>query len=412
MIGIERVQKSVYDLPVLYFYSEARELSSVSQVPFVRQEQKAGRIIGECGWEGLRLDFNAGVRLRVPHGDWHIVISDSDSEQVFFDADVSGKTLVSMEKYFIRWKVEAFLEGRLVFSHVLDLGGQTVYIEFPQNLLGDSILLLPYVEEFQKIHGCRVLLNIAETFHPIVREYYPAVTLYDGSRQETYASYWLGAFQKDWFMICDDARTLPADYIPRLILDLPRSPAKRLWEPTSPRQIQEPYACIAVQASSARKSWLYPGGWDVVVEYLKSLKYRVLCIDKERETVTDGYRVALPEGAEDYTGNLPLLERVNLLAYADLFIGLPSGLSWLADMAGCQVVLISGITMPYAEFDTPYRVINRLVCHGCYNDMSVDWHDDFCPYHHGTERECECSKKISPRQVIAMIDRLRSDRRR
>ena len=117
----------------------------------------------------------------------------------------------------------------------------------------------------------------------------------------------------------------------------------------------------------------------------------------------------MPQGAEDYTGNLPLMERIELLAYADFFIGVGSGLSWLADAAGCPVVLISGFSMPAAEFNTPYRVINPLVCHGCYNDMTVDWLNPLCPRHHDTEREYECSVKIPPKMVISTIDRLRKD---
>jgi autotransporter strand-loop-strand O-heptosyltransferase len=117
----------------------------------------------------------------------------------------------------------------------------------------------------------------------------------------------------------------------------------------------------------------------------------------------------MPQGAEDYTGNLPLMERIELLAYADFFIGVGSGLSWLADAAGCPVVLFSGFSMPAAEFDTPYRVINPLVCHGCYNDMTVDWLNPLCPRHHDTEREYECSVKIPPKMVISAIDRLRED---
>ena len=99
------------------------------------------------------------------------------------------------------------------------------------------------------------------------------------------------------------------------------------------------------------------------------------------------------------------MERINLLAYADFFIGLGSGLSWLAYACDVPVVLISGFSLPLGEFDTPYRVTNQMVCHGCYNDIRVDWKDG-CPYHAGTEREFECSRAISFRMVQSAIDRL------
>ena len=105
----------------------------------------------------------------------------------------------------------------------------------------------------------------------------------------------------------------------------------------------------------------------------------------------------------------PLMERINLLAYADFFIGLGSGLSWLADACGIPVVLISGFSLPMGEFETPYRVTNQLVCHGCYNDIRVNW-KDICPYHRSTEREFECSKSVTPLQVVQTIERLREDK--
>ncbi len=399
----------IYDYPILYFYGGNKEPDKVDFISKIDQDIE--RITGESGIEGLRLDFNSGLRISVPSGNWHIRIQDYDSGKVFFDGMVSEKTLISMEKYFIRWQIEIFFRNELVFSHVLDLTGQTVRMDIPPHSMGDIIMLLPYIRAFQKKHHCQIVVKAWEIMHPIVREYYPDFELYDeNSPQESYATYYLGAYLQDyWFLICDDSRHLPVDHIPRLVLDLPEMVKGELWHPTVSRQIREPYVCIAVQASNICKSWLYPGGWDQVVDYLKKLGYRVLCIDRDKCMERDGYRISMPEQAEDFTGNHSLIERINLLAYGDFFIGLGSGLSWLAHAAGCPVVLISGMSMPHAEFDTPYRVMNRLVCHGCYNDLNVNWKEVLCPYHNGTDREMECTKKISPRQVITAIDRLRED---
>lgn len=99
-----------------------------------------------------------------------------------------------------------------------------------------------------------------------------------------------------------------------------------------------------------------------------------------------------------------------MLYHAEFFIGLSSGLAWLADAVNCPVVMISGFTHDWHEFYTPYRVANRLVCNGCYSDIRVRAFDNFCPYQKGTTRELECQKKISPRQVINAIERLILDR--
>ena len=61
------------------------------------------------------------------------------------------------------------------------------------------------------------------------------------------------------------------------------------------------------------------------------------------------------------TGHRPILERIAILEHADFFIGLASGLSWLAWELGVPVVQISGFTLPGSEFYTPYRVQNVMV---------------------------------------------------
>ena len=98
------------------------------------------------------------------------------------------------------------------------------------------------------------------------------------------------------------------------------------------------------------------------------------------------------------------MERAQLLTHAECFIGLGSGLSWLATAVNCPVVMISGFSEYYYEFPADYRVINRLVCHGCFNDSRVNFmRDETCPYQHGTMRELECSKEISPLLVMKAV---------
>jgi len=207
-----------------------------------------------------------------------------------------------------------------------------------------------------------------------------------------------------------DSRLMPMEIIGKTVLGTPYTLQTVRYIPTKSRAIQEPYVCIGVQASGTWKGWHHPRGWDEVVAYLKDAGYRVLCIDWDRENVYEGISSKIPAEAEDFTGDIPLIERINLLAYADFFVGLSSGLSWLAHAAGCPVVMISGFTLPWFEFDTPYRVQNFTKCHGCFNDVRAEWvHVQHCPYHRGTDRAFECSRSISPQQVIMTIERLRHD---
>ena len=114
----------------------------------------------------------------------------------------------------------------------------------------------------------------------------------------------------------------------------------------------------------------------------------------------------IPYGAEDFTGDLPLQDRIDLIKDAEMFIGLSSGLSWLAWCCRVPVVLISGFTDPINEFYTPYRVRNRTVCHGCWNDTRIEFdHFNFlwCPRKEKSCDKFECSKAITGKMVIDTI---------
>ncbi len=403
-----------HDYPVEYFGARGTrdfpaDLLQRELIYYQKGIETDSPILGETGIEGLRLDFNSGLRLQVPEGNWHIRISDGDSQLVMLDKDVSGVELVSLEKYYIRWQIEAALDGRTVFVHVFDAGGQRVHFFFPSSAMGDTVALLPYMQAFREKHHCRISCSAPAYMREIVELFDPTIEQVDTLGDDTYASYYLGAWVNMPFMSPVDGRLMPLTQIGQPILGLGPVPAPRFSVDT-PRMISERYVCIAVQASSTGKAWLYPGGWEIVVDYLKSLGYRVLCIDRDRSSTNHGNTVVMPDNAEDCTGNLPMSERANQIAGADFFIGVSSGLAWVAWALGRPVVMISGISFPWYEFPNPYRIINYQVCHGCLNDAQTDFEKcGQCPWLGETPRRYECSKAISPGMVIGAIDRLRRD---
>ena len=386
-----------------------RYIKSVLEVPEGIFESK---IWGETGFPGLRLDFNFGLRLDIPEGNFRVKVSDFDSGQIFFDKYISGGRLLSVEQYFIRWQVEVFLDDKKIFFHVLNLEGQSVNLMFRVSLaLGDLIAFLPYIREFKKIHRCNlsVCFNMNNVIE-IVSQLYPDIHQINEIDFKSYATYYPIMLTSPFPFVPVDIRQLPMNRAGGTFLGIDYLPPKAVFKPTAPPVTDEPYVCIGVQASQTRKSWLYPGGLDIVVDYLKNLGYRVFCIDLNSEQTNGGITMRRPEGAEDFTGKRPLIERANMLYHAEFFIGMSSGLSWLAEAVDCPVVMIAGFTQDWHEFYTPYRVANRKVCNGCFNDVRVFYITDTCPYHKNTTRAFECQKKISPRMVINAIERLIVDK--
>jgi autotransporter strand-loop-strand O-heptosyltransferase len=147
-------------------------------------------------------------------------------------------------------------------------------------------------------------------------------------------------------------------------------------------------------------------GWREIIKFLKEAGYRVICIDQKAVHGTGTVWNHIPHGCEDETGDRPLAERARWIKHADFFIGLSSGLSWLAWATGVPIVMISGFTHPTNEFYTPYRVINYHTCNSCWNDPKVMFdHHDFmwCPRKKDTPQQFECTKLITPEQVRRVI---------
>ena len=377
----------------------------------------AGPVTQDSGLEGIKFDFNYGARVEVPAGDYRVRFLDREACLTLYDAAASGVLVTSSKKYFVDFRIEVYEKGKLIFAHDLNLEGKKVLLKFPVGILGDILAWFPYAEIFRKKHKCELYCAMAEDMIEIIKPGYPEIKFIKAEERPEglYASYYMGIF-----FPCDDRVHQPVDW--RLIglhqnaaMILGVDPGEqriRLLPKNKTRRIKEPYVCIAAQASSQAKYWNNGRGWLNVVKHLKELGYRVLCIDRENVYGMGSRYNIIPYGAEDFTGRRPLQERIDLLYHADFFVGLPSGLSWLAYGVGKPVVMISGMSLALTEFPNKYRVQNFHVCNGCWNDTRITFdHKDFewCPRHKGTDRQFECSRYITPEAVNKVIDRLMAD---
>ena len=367
--------------------------------------------------DGIRFDFNDGLRVFTPDNGKNYLLrfNDLDTKSLLYEIVAPpNATVVSLKKYYVNFRlvISEPETDKLLFMHDFNAKDQTVMIQFPVHTLGDSIGWFSYVERFQEKSGCKIVCVTAPWFSEIVKKQYPAmrfITREECEKESPYACYKIGLFE------IGDTDCQPIDHryvgLHRLaahILGVDDADTPPRFDLSAPRKIKGKYVCIAVQSTNMAKCWNHPGGWEEVVAFLKKRGYRVLCIDRDRICRVPGGNVRIPDGAEDFTGDKPLQERIDLLKDAEFFIGLSSGLSWLAWGCRVPVVLISGFTKPVNEFYTPYRIINRNVCNGCWNDFKEFDLSDFwqCPRHAGTMRRFECGAMITPEYVIANIERL------
>ncbi len=305
-----------------------------------------------------------------------------------------------------------------MLQHDYDCSGRDVLIVFPIGTLGDTLAWFPYAEKFQRAHGCRLTCALSGLIIPLLRRAYPDIIMVTHEElverkiaEQVYATYSMGLFFGD-----EENTAQPTDFrqvglhrTAGYILGVdPGETAPRVVIADDSRPIAEPYVCIAVQATSGAKMWNNPNGWREVVRHLEARGYGTICIDQKPVHGSGLLYTHIPHGARDETGDRPLTERARWLMHADAFVGLASGLSWLAWSMGTPVVMVSGFSHPTTEFSTPYRVINWHTCNSCWNDPRERFdHTDFlwCPRHKNTPRHFECTKLITSAHVIAQIDR-------
>jgi autotransporter strand-loop-strand O-heptosyltransferase len=149
---------------------------------------------------------------------------------------------------------------------------------------------------------------------------------------------------------------------------------------------------IATNSTMECKFWTREG-WQKVINYLCQNGYDVINVSKEDNPFDNCTKIY--DTSIEYT--------MQTIRNADLFIGLSSGLSWLAWALNQKVVMIANFTESDHEFDC-YRVTKPDVCNGCWNDPNIklDPHWLWCP----RNKDFECQRTIPASQVIDLVSSL------
>lgn len=330
------------------------------------------------------------------------------------------------------WLIRIRLNDEIVFERRQDYKFNRVYVKFGSKALGDTIAWLPYVEEYRKINNIEVVLF---TFHNyLFDKAYPNIIFTSISNPneindvdkkfrvdfgpELYhingvnmPEHWKIENKKfdnvvDYF----DYRKLSIQSLAATVLGVPTKEIKskiNLPEDTGPK-IKGKYVVIAIQSTAQLKYWNNPFGWERLLDFLGRNGYKVVLIDKFRKFGGSGYMNQVPKSKNliDKTGNFPLSERIIDIKYADMMITISSGLAWVAWCVDTPVIMISGFTKPWNEFQSNIiRIQNPNVCNSCWNDPKVvfdpaKW--TFCP----KNQDFICSKAIQPKDVTDAAKKL------
>jgi autotransporter strand-loop-strand O-heptosyltransferase len=334
--------------------------------------------------------YNPKVEIQGPSNEtYYVEFYDPITKQtVYADKIKSNHWTTCNRKWFTPWDIK--INGKL--EHQYNASGKQVLISFESNCLGDTIAWVPFVEEFRKQHNCTVYVstfwnNLFKDEYPLLNFIKPGSTV-----QNLYASYILGCFDNDTdcYINKENWRKSTLQKIAADSLGLEYKEIKtKIHHTNRPRPIPEKYICISEKATQWAKMWLYPNGWQELVDYINSIGYKVMVISKEETQLKNIINQT----------NKPIEETVNNLDHSEFYIGLPHGPSWLAWALNKPVVMIGGYSINCEFVSGNARVLPpEGTCTSCFHDTTLLFNRSLeaCVWY----KDYECNKKVTPQMVI------------
>lgn len=331
--------------------------------------------------------------------EFEIYFIDENNIIEYYNKIKSNHWIKLNRKYFTKWTARVVCDDEIIYEDTLDYKGKRVYIAIDSSSLGDNLAWIPFCREFKKIHNCELI--VSTFWNSLFRKSYPEIEFVEPGQvvNNLYGMYTVGCFY-DANKEPEPFNTLPLQKTITNILGLEHKEIKPEIDFTPKfNPYLKKYVTIAPNSTAGCKEWTKEG-WQNLIDYLNEKGFLVVNISRERNEFKNVIKI----------DNKPIEHIMNIIHFSEFFIGLSSGLSWLAWSLGKHVVLISNFTNSEHEFSSNCtRINNTSVCHGCWHSTDYkfdkgDW--NWCPLHKGTERHFECHTSITSDMIIDKIQHL------
>ena len=279
--------------------------------------------------------------------------------------------------------------------------------------IGDTVAAIPYINKFQEVNLTDdISVSINDWLIPYFETIYPDLKFI--GKNTGYV------FDKIIDLKYNYNKSIQQGYAEQLgFINTPYI-RPNILIPNMERPIKNKYVTIGVHSTSQLKYWNHPKGkkvqpespyWNELCGMLRKEGYTPVVVEQDELFGWAPYRNGLPNKANKKFGQ-PFLESMNLIYHSEFYIGLSSGMSWVAHAMGKPVAMIANFTEDWNEFDlsTPdyIRITNKNVCHGCWNLINKEFKFDtddwyWCPKYQNTDRQFECHTSITPEHVFNEI---------
>ena len=366
------------------------------------------------------ITFNNGISLTTKELDsnkYYRVEFWNEGNMIYgYDSIESNRWYKPNIKYFTTWHIKIFeIDNSVtkIYSEtfgIKNLKNKDVHISIDSKAIGDTLSWMGQISNFKKQTKCKKLS--VSTFH---------VELFDIKKYKKENIHIFQTKYNDWKDFESKADT-------HIIIGV-YNDASKPWDPnknlrdwrkvplgrvgadclgikyieTKPyinkeyikKSTKEKSIVIGPESTSQFKHWNNSNGWQKLIDWHVDEGYNVYYAGKKQEHEYKNV-ITLPSNLKDIAKAMTGCEYV---------VGLGSGLSWLAWSINVKVILISGFTEEYTEFqDNCVRIINKDVCYGCWNSIGLDKENyNTCPLLENTHRQFECTTSITAEHVIERI---------
>lgn len=331
-----------------------------------------------------------------PNAFYQVKFYDEKNNCVHQQEATVGTWISLNRKWFTRWRTEVLHNDRVIYNETLNYEGGRVLITFDSSALGDTLAWIPYCRAFKEKHDCHVIVS---THHNrLFKDVYDDIEFVEPGSTVTnlQGQYHLGSHNEHKpENEPQNTINIPLQKVACNILGLEYEelrPSVSYRE--GRRAYKNKYVSIATNSTAGCKFW-QKEDWQAVIDFLVEQGYQVINVSKERNDFNHCTQIL----------NDSMNNTMNVINYSEFYIGLSSGLSWLAWAMSKPVVMIANFTSREYEFDC-IRMSDESVCHGCFNNPAFKFDKgdfDWCPLHKGTDRQWECQKAITAKMVIDEI---------
>jgi autotransporter strand-loop-strand O-heptosyltransferase len=324
----------------------------------------------------------------------------SSLENTFDDLviEVNGKIIDGVKK---RFKSKEFYCSKLDEQerHLIDISS---------GALGDLIAVMPYLEAYSKKHKVKVYVKANKKFSNLFRKSYPNITITDSDNNNLFDNV---------IVLKHKFREPLQKYMAeQLGFEDYKYLKPKIDSFKSKRPLKSKYVAFGMHSTLQMKYWNHPSGdkvrnqspnWNELCKMLRKNNLIPVCLELHEEFGVAPYYNKIPSRSVNKIG-MSLEDVINYIEHAEFYIGLSSGMSWVAHALGKPVAMIANFTEDWNEFgldDEKYkRITNKDVCHGCWHTENINLGDfENCPKYQNTSRQFECHTSITPKDVFNKI---------